>query len=551
MIKNFTKAVLGLLVAGAVPAFAQQYQVSIDVAGDEYANKVLIDGSNVTLVGATNATPSAGAYDMMIMNGGLDGTFTGSVIQAGGAGNETARAVSKFVSGNATIAGASNSFSTTPANIDDLFLITLTSGGGPAWVKVLGTDSLDRCFSVTEGNDNNVIIAGQTKQGDVAKFNGIVAKLDAATGAVMWSKSVGTSYTNEVTYHVQKIQGVGYMVVGYSGVNVMGLNDCMAVLLNEDGTKNSAFIFGGPGDDDARVFVDGGSGSFFIAGNTRNIGQGGGDAFLARFSTVSFPTITMDWFKTYGGTQDESLASACANSSNSGVVLCGSTQSFGTGGEAFAISVDNNGVIQWSRVYGSTGSDIFQGIAQDGSGGFVGGGYSNSFGGTANNAWVVRMDANGNSLCNNSGALFVEATIANTSAYSSQTDPSLADILSTDIVLTQRDVSSILSSGVNQNPLTSNTLCTTVSVDENSAANVVGIYPNPAGETLNFNFGVNAADAKGMVIYNALGAKVYETTLSNVTSVFSADISNLANGMYTAVVFMNNTQVTAKFTVAK
>jgi len=548
MIKNLTKTILGLLIAGATPAFAQQYQTTLDAGGDEYVNKALVTTDKILLVGASNATPSSGGYELMIMDGNLNGTFNATNIEAGGAGNETARALAEFASGNVTVAGASNSYSTNPANIDDILAVTFNDVG-PVWIEVLGTDSIDRCFSVAEGNDGNVIVAGQTKQSDNAKFNAIVAKLDAATGAVIWSKTVGTSYTNEVAYHVQPIQGMGYMIIGYSGVNVMGLNDCMAVLLNEDGTKNAAFIFGGPGDDDARVFIDGGSGIFFIAGNAAgNVGQGNGEAFLARFNASAFPVIVMDWFKTYGGTGSESLAAACNNSSNNGVVLCGSTQSFGNGGDAFAISVDADGVIQWAKTYGGTSADYFQSITEDGSGGFVAAGYSASFGGVQNDAFVVRMDANGSSLCNESTAAFVETNVSSSDAYASFTDVSLADILSADVTLTIRNSSTL---GMNQNAITSNTLCTTVSVEENSDANAVSIYPNPAGEILNFNFGVNVINAKALVIYNALGAKVYEASLNNAGSLFSADISKLANGIYTAVVLTNDSQVTAKFTVAK
>jgi hypothetical protein len=238
---------------------------------------------------------------------------------------------------------------------------------------------------------------------------------------------------------------------------------------------------------------------------------------------------------------------AIYNPATGGVLMVGTTASFGNGDEGFAVMVDANGVIQWSKVYGGAGADYFQDAALDGAGGFYLSGYSSSFGGTQNNLWLVRTDANGASLCNESNAAFIENTISNTVAYADFSSTALNDIVSTDVALTVRNSSAF---AFGQNPATANVLCTTIGVQEVSS-NTISVYPNPAGSSLNFSFGVNAADAKGLVIYNALGAKVYETTLSNVTSVFTADISNLANGMYTAVVFMNNSQVTAKFTVAK
>lgn len=541
--KKITQTLFGLFLAGAFPALAQQFQHSVEIGGDDYGNRMLIDGSNVTVVGASNVSGSG--YDLLIASGDINGNFT-NVGMGGGAGNETARAIEKLSSGNTIVAGASSSFSPVPG-VDDLLIVNLDNTGSPTWINVLGTDSLDRIFAVKEGNDGNIIVAGQTKQGDISRFNGLIAKLNFMDGSVIWSKSVGTQYTNEVIYDIAVISGLGYLIAGYTGVNVMGLNENFLVLLNEDGTKNAALIFGATADDDARSIINPGAGKLYIAGNTRNIGQGSGEAFLARLDVGSFPVITMDWFKTYGGTGNESLQRATMNAAGDAIIMVGSTNSFGTGGDAFAIEVDLDGVIQFAKIYGEAGADFFIDVADGGDGGYVAAGYSNSFGGIQNNLWVVGMASDGSTPCNFSDAPFVEETISNSVAYLSQSHSSLDDIVSTDSTLTPRVVMILPVQAV---PTTTD-ICAPLSVDENTDVNKLNIYPNPAGDMLNFNFGVNASEAKGLIIYNALGAKVYETTLSNITSVFTADISHLANGFYTAVVFMNNDQTTAKFTVAK
>jgi hypothetical protein len=546
MIKNFTKVFSFLTLAGALSANAQQFQVSQDLLGDDYGNRILVDvNGSLNIIGATSAT-GAGSYDMMLEGLSSAGAHQGGG-QLGGTGLETARAVAGLTDGSSVIGGASNTLAPV-LGLDDAMVLKLDNTGSPDFYTVFGTDSVDRIFEVDEGNDASVVAAGQYSRSIGSnKSDGLVTKLDAATGSVTWAKTIGFQFSNEVIYDLLAINGVGYVAVGYSGVNVIGANDNLFFLLNENGTKNSCFVFGGPGDDDARSIMDNGTGKIYVAGNSRNIGQGSGEAFLARFDVSAFPTIVLDWYKTYGESGSESLQRAIYDPTSGGVLMVGTTASFGNGDEGFAVKVDANGVIQWSKVYGGAAGDYFQDAALDGSGGFYLSGYSSSFGGTQSNLWLVKTDANGASLCNESNATFIENTISNTVAYADFTNAALNDIVSTDITLTTRNSSAF---AFNQNTPTANILCSTVGVQEVSSS-AVSVYPNPAGETLNFNFGVNAVDAKGLVIYNTLGAKVYETTLSNVTSVFSADISNLANGMYTAVVFMNNTQVTAKFTVAK
>lgn len=545
MIKNFTKALSFLTLAGALSANAQQFQVSQDLTGDDYGNRILLSGSSVNIVGATSAT-GAGSYDMMVEEMNTSGVHQGGG-QIGGTGLETARAAALFTDGSRIFGGASNSLAPF-LGLDDAMFLKLDNMGSPDFYTVLGTDSVDRIFEVGEGNDNAIVAAGQYARSIGSnKSDGLVTKLDASTGAVVWAKTIGFQFSNEVIYDFMPVNGVGYVAVGYSGINVIGLNDNLFFLLNEDGTKNTCFVFGGPGDDDARSIMDNGTGKIYIAGNSRNIGQGNGDAFLARFDVSAFPTIVLDWYKTYGESGSESLQRAIYDPTNGGILMVGTTSSFGNGDEGFAVYVDANGVIQWSKVYGGTGNDYFQDAAADGSGGFYLSGYSNSFGGTSNNLWLVRTDANGASLCNESNAVFIENTISSSVAYADFSNTALNDIVSTDVTLTARNVSTF---AFGQNPPTANVLCTTIGVEEVSS-NAVSVYPNPAGSSLNFNLGANANDAKGLIIYNALGAKVFETTLNNVTSVYTADITNLANGMYTAVVFMNNSQVTVKFTVSK
>lgn len=545
MIKNFTKVFSILALAGSTSAFAQQFQVAQDLTGDDYGNRILVVGSAVNIVGATSAT-GAGSYDMMIDELTTSGTHQGGG-QLGGTGSETARAVAGFTDGSSVIAGASNTLAPV-LGLDDAMVLKLDNTGSPDFYTVFGTDSIDRIFEVEEGNDASVIAAGQYSRSIGSnKSDGLVTKLDASTGAVTWAKTIGFQFSNEVIYDLLAINGVGYAAVGYSGVNVIGLNDNLFFLLNEDGTKNSCFVFGGPGDDDARSIMDNGTGKIYVAGNSRNIGQGSGEAFLARFDVSGFPVIVLDWYKTYGESGSESLQRAIYDPTSGGVLMVGTTANFGNGDEGFAVKVDANGVIQWSKVYGGAAGDYFQDVALDGSGGFYLSGYSSSFGGTQSDLWLVRTDANGSSLCNESNAAFIENTISNTVAYADFTNAALANIISTDVTLTTRDASAF---AFNQNTPVANVLCTTIGVQEVSSS-AVSVYPNPAGASLNFNFGVDAANAKGLIIYNSVGAKVYETTLSNVTSVFTADLSNLANGMYTAVVFMNDTQFTAKFTVAK
>jgi hypothetical protein len=87
--------------------------------------------------------------------------------------------------------------------------------------------------------------------------------------------------------------------------------------------------------------------------------------------------------------------------STGGFAILGQTQSFGAGFyDFYLIRTDANGNLVWSRTYGDTGLDEGASIIEVSAGGFVLAGDTWSYGAGSSDVWLVRTDANGNSLWN-------------------------------------------------------------------------------------------------------------------------------------------------------
>ncbi len=517
-----------------------RFQKTIDCTGNEFGNMFQSYNGNLSIVGTTDATAGNG-NDILLMTTDLTGTAS-SNLYVGGLGTEfgTAMYIAN-TTGETTIVGRSNGFSTAPPNVQDVFAARLNSSGMPVFAKVFGTDSIDYVTTVKEANDGGIIMAGRVKNND--RLDGLVIKMDA-TGTIQWSKNVGTPYANEVIYDVKSLgTNTGYLVAGYSGVNTIGLNDAtFSLLANADGAMQGTFVFGGAGDDDARMIIDGAQGKFYIAGNTRSFGAGLGDIFLARFDVSNFPP-TLDWMKTYGGAGEDAFTSAVSNG-NGGIVITGITTSFGTGGDALAFKVDTAGTLLWSKNYGGTSNDAFQSIISDGGTGYTVLGYSNSYGAN-NDVWIVNMDSTGSTGCNESVAALVSGTQAAT--YITPPNMPTLDFTSNDIVLTDR----VANFSPSSNVTSENALCTTVSVNDAVNSKTIAVYPNPSADMVNINLGENAADVKSISVYNYLGSKVFETATDVNKSVYSVNVSNLAAGLYTLMVTTNHKPLTLKISVTK
>jgi len=516
--------------------YGQTYQKAHDLGADDYANNIMLQNGSLMIVGSSTSNTS-GTFCAAIMNAGLDGTLSTNGGQVGGAGTEFGRDFYNSENGELTILGRSNSFSTDPANVNDFMALRFGDGGAPQWMTVFGSDSVDLAIDMAEANDGGVIIVGQSKRRHLQRIDAVAVKLNAATGAVEWSKELGFEFINESAYSVRPLGlGEGYLILGYSGANIIGINEAMVIGLDDDGEKTFAFLFGTSNDDDARVMLDGGASGdgFYIAGNTRNVGQGSGECFLASFSFDSNDGIVMDWFKTYGAASNESLQSALRDA-NGDIILVGSTPVSGSGQDGFLVKVNASGDLIWSNLYGGANNDFLQNVISDGVGGYIAVGYSNSFGENGNDVWIVRVDADGNSGCNQVDASFVGETIDPSVAYMISSHEQLDNITSTDVTYTVRNSSTL---ALYEHTPTENVLCEPVGIDEEATANAVSVFPNPS-ETGLFNIRMESGRHQILVV-DALGREVFSSQ-SSQSSIASIDLSMAPKGIYLLTVTDLNT----------
>ena len=131
------------------------------------------------------------------------------------------------------------------------------------------------------------------------------------------------------------------------------------------------------------------------------------------------PSIT--WATYYGGTNyDQAYSTAVDGLGN--IYITGYTQStssiasggfqntFGGANDAFLTKFDANGSRLWATYFGGTGSDIGQAVTVDGAGnvclagytesttGIASGGFQNTFGGGAYDAFLVKFNSSGSRI---------------------------------------------------------------------------------------------------------------------------------------------------------
>lgn len=105
------------------------------------------------------------------------------------------------------------------------------------------------------------------------------------------------------------------------------------------------------------------------------------------------------WTKTYGGVADDFCYSIEQTAVDSGYLLVGYTESFGTGSkDVYLIKTDFNGNALWSKTYGGTGDDVGYCVRETSDSGFIIVGYTKSFGSGLEDIYVIRTNNVGDTL---------------------------------------------------------------------------------------------------------------------------------------------------------
>jgi hypothetical protein len=372
---------------------------------------------------------SLGSLDIWVikMNKNGDTVWTKSF---GGAQNDVPYMLRSTKDGGCIIVGKSGSddlnFNGLNRGSSDGFILRLKPDGSVLWLKTYGGEEYDMLYDIRETPDSAFVACGETNSntGDLTG-TGVgmcwAIKVNAKDGKKIWSYTfLGPDHLSSPDYFLENFARLevlsdnsGYIFAGYTTPMYSDptKDDIFLVKVSSAGKWKWSKRCGSDNWDGIAAVVDGGSGSFYIAGiiggSGKNVKQYYGglhDIWLTKFKSDG----TLDWERNYGGS-DWDMVFDMKKDSWGNLYMVGFSRSVDKdftfdkaygGLDLVIIKTNASGDTIFTKRIGGPGSDVALGITlldKIGSS-FVISGKSDTKGGYVNQSfgnddlWIVRFD---------------------------------------------------------------------------------------------------------------------------------------------------------------
>ncbi|MEN8928778.1 MAG: T9SS type A sorting domain-containing protein [Flavobacteriales bacterium] len=425
-----------------------------------------------------------------------------------GAGNEAYDVIQTFDLGYMVV-GEAHAFG---SGASDIFTLKLNATGDTVWTKTYGGLNSDYSYKVIQLRDSGYILSGYTETYGLGIRDVYVMRLDKM-GDTLWAKAYGGNGIDGCNDMVQTLDG-GFALVGNTFSFGEGVSDVYVVKINENGNLKWAKAYGGFFNDFGNAIAATSDSGLVISGSTESFGTGQRDVYVIKIDS----TGTLLWSKALGGTENES-GKSIQELPNKDIVVFGNTRSYGSGFEDYYfIRLNQAGDTVMTKVYGGTSIDFGESIKQTSDKGFVMAGFTNSFNTWNYDIYLVKTDSSGTSGCNegNTATIVTNPTTIQTNTNSSESSGSG----STKAVI---KIGKTLTKPIN--------VCNTSSIKENLDKNQFTLFPNPTQDVFTIKNYTNQIDkALQITVADLNGKIVKQLVMTNQNN--QINISQLENGFY-------------------
>ena len=250
-------------------------------------------------------------------------------------------------------------------------------------------------YSLIQTSDHGYALVGAYNT-PTGRVEGWVSKTDSI-GNVQWNKTYGVSGYDQLNTIIQESDGT-FVLAGSNSPSSSGPSSLWLIRTDSSGNVQWNQTYKVSDNDVLSNMVKTADGGYALIGWSTT-GSSNVDYLLVKANSAG----DEQWSKTYAG-QNVSQALAGIQTSDQGFALAGVTNSSNPAfAKAWLVKTDSSGNPIWNQTYGGSSQNAATSIMQASDGGYVLGGFTNSFGAGDEDFWLLKTDANGASIPEFSG----------------------------------------------------------------------------------------------------------------------------------------------------
>ena len=268
-----------------------------------------------------------------------------------------------------------------PSNSTDVYLVRTDGTGRKLWERRYGGPGSEYGHAVVVLPDGGFAIAGSTTS--PGSSEDILLLRVGEDGKTLWQKTIGGA-GNDAGLDLLSVDDGKYVIAGTTG-SFGSSRDIFLVYTASDGTPLWQQHYGGPGAQEGRSLARAADGGYLVAGGMDPTLSGEWDAYLIR--TDSLGRLRWEQTRGKGGTE---YGSAVAVTGDDGILLAGRTGSLGPSMDIFVARESSLGTTLWEGTFGGARYDTASAINVTADGGLVIAGTTASFG-RGDDVYMIRL----------------------------------------------------------------------------------------------------------------------------------------------------------------
>jgi hypothetical protein len=305
----------------------------------------------------------------------------------GGNNADYCYSIQQTTDGGYILGGSTASFT---AGGYDCWLLKMDVNGDSLWSRRFGGSSHDACYSVIQASDGGYLHGGYTSSFGASSRSFWLVKV-ASNGDSVWSYTYGGSIDDRC-YSVQQTSDGGFILAGHTTPSSISSMQVRLIKVNASGTQEWIRTFGRDNADYCQSVQQTSDGGYILGGATIQE-SGFEDIWLVKTNSTG-DTL---WTRIYGGSHNDKCYSV-QQTTDGGYILGGYTYYDYTVADCWLLKTDANGDTLWTKTFGGIYESICHSVQQVADGGYILGGQTNCFGSGYWDFWLVRTDADGDSL---------------------------------------------------------------------------------------------------------------------------------------------------------